>query len=46
MADRNAIVEYEAFALPFAFGFGDFFEVFENAAFKLEDILEPLPNQP
>lgn len=42
MADGDALIKDEAFAGETAFGFGDLFEVAQNAALEVEDFLEAL----
>ena len=38
--ERDSVVEYEAFVFPEAFFFGDFFEVFEDSAFEVVDLID------
>ena len=45
MADRDALVEDEAFAGKAALLGGDGFEIFENAALEVEHLLEALAQQ-
>ena len=42
MHHRDALIEHEALAVEAALGFGDRFEIFEDAALEVEHLLEPL----
>ena len=45
VADADAVVEDKAIAFPRAFLFGHLFEVLQDAAFEVKDILNPLTDQ-
>ncbi len=45
MSDRDAPVEDEAFAIPFAVPFRHLFEVFQDAAFEMIDIFDPFSEE-
>lgn len=45
MFDGDAFVENETLALPEALVFGNVFEVFEDAAFEVVDLLEALAEE-
>ena len=45
MAQRHALIEHEAFAAPAAFGLGNAFDVFQNAALEVVDLGETARQQ-
>ena len=42
VAKADALIKNEAFALPKAVGFGHVFQIFQDAALQVIDILDPL----
>ena len=42
VAKADALIENEAFTLPKAVGFGHVFQIFQDAALQVIDILDPL----
>ena len=45
MTQRNPFVEYEAFATPAAIGFRHVFEIFQDTALEMIDLLESVREQ-
>src|SRR5437868_2678801 len=45
VAERNALVEHETFAAPKALRLGNLFQIFQDAALEVIDLLEALRQQ-